>query len=134
MNKKFFESLLTFMMVAMLSVGFASCGGDDEDDNLDTGGNKSVVDEGSDTGVDETSQLFIGKWSGYGTWEFRADGTCTYSYNNTYNGTWKYVSKSKTLITDILNWNWNILSVTENQWTGTHLAGKKGTHTYNRVK
>ena len=31
MNKKYFWSLLTFMMVAMLSVGFASCGSDDED-------------------------------------------------------------------------------------------------------
>ena len=31
MNKKYFMHLLAVMMVAMLSVGFASCGGDDDD-------------------------------------------------------------------------------------------------------
>lgn len=33
MNKRFFWSLLTFAMVAMLSVGLVSCGDDDKDDN-----------------------------------------------------------------------------------------------------
>ena len=32
MNKKYFWNLLTFMMVAMLSFGFASCGSDDDDE------------------------------------------------------------------------------------------------------
>ena len=39
MNKKFFMSLLSIMMVAMLSVGFTSCG-DDEDS---IGGNSPIV-------------------------------------------------------------------------------------------
>lgn len=33
MNKKIFWNLLTFMMVAMVSVCFVSCGGDDEDES-----------------------------------------------------------------------------------------------------
>ena len=32
MNKKYFWSLLSIMMVAMLSFGFVSCGGDDDDE------------------------------------------------------------------------------------------------------
>jgi hypothetical protein len=36
MNKKLFCSLLTIMMVAMLSVGFASCGGNDDDNDVKT--------------------------------------------------------------------------------------------------
>ena len=33
MKKKYFWSLLTFMMVAMLSIGFVSCGSDDDNSN-----------------------------------------------------------------------------------------------------
>ena len=33
MNKKYFWSLLTFMMVVMMGVGFASCSKDDEDNS-----------------------------------------------------------------------------------------------------
>ena len=114
--KKFF----ILFLLSIMSISFAACGGGD--------------DEADEPKMDKTSKMFIGKWSGYGTWEFRADGTCTYTYYNTYTGTWKYASDSKTLITDITNWNWKILSVSEDQWTGTHLAGKGGTHTYNRIK
>jgi hypothetical protein len=35
MKKKYFWSLLTFMMVAMLSFGITSCGSDDDDDSTD---------------------------------------------------------------------------------------------------
>lgn len=40
MKKKFFWSMLTFLMVAIVSVGFVSCGGDDDDKN--GGGSSSV--------------------------------------------------------------------------------------------
>ena len=49
MNKKYLWSLLTFMMVAMLSIGFASCGSDD--DNEESNGTDAI-----------TSKSLIGKW------------------------------------------------------------------------
>lgn len=79
-------------------------------------------------------QTFVGRWTGYGTWEFNADGTCSYSLNWKHTGTWKYIPESQTLVTDILNWNWKVITVSENQWVGTHLAGNGSTITYSRAK
>lgn len=53
MKKKYFWSLLTFMIVAMLSVGLVSCGGDDDDDNGNVNG-------------DELVTKLQGKWEFYG--------------------------------------------------------------------
>lgn len=54
MKKKYFWSLLTFMLVAMLSVGFASCGDDDDDDAVENyegnGGNGSDTKTGMAVG------------------------------------------------------------------------------------
>ena len=44
MNKKFFWNLLTFMMVAMLSVSFVSCGGDNDDQGNPTQQTGSIAD------------------------------------------------------------------------------------------
>ena len=53
MNRKIFLfNLLNSMMVAMLSVGFISCGGDDDQDNESTG--------------DELVTKLQGKWEFYG--------------------------------------------------------------------
>ena len=58
MKKKYFWSLLTIMMVAMLSVGFASCGGENDDDmtktpnlNENTNSNEDVNDYTATTTV-----------------------------------------------------------------------------------
>ncbi len=113
------NKFINLLLVGVLCVGFFACNSDNEEDV----GNIQ----------DAEARKFIGKWDGYGYWEFNEDGTCSYSYNSTYNGTWKYEKNSKTLITDVLNWNWQIISISDDQWTGTHLAGKKGTYTYSRV-
>lgn len=42
MIKKYLLNLLTFMMVAMMSVGLTSCGGDDSDDNGGSGSGGKV--------------------------------------------------------------------------------------------
>ena len=96
---------------------------------------KSYDNSNVDSNTEEEHiQTFVGRWTGYGTWEFNADGTCSYSLNSKYTGTWKYIPESQTLVTDILNWNWKVITVSENQWVGTHLAGKGSTITYSRVK
>lgn len=92
--------------------------------------NKDIVDIDN-----EEEKIFIGKWNGYNKWEFREDGTCTYSAGSgKYDGIWKYESESKTLITNVMEWNWKIISLTQDMWVGEHLAGKKGTYTYTRIK
>lgn len=112
-----------YVLLAMLflSFSFISCSDDDEDKVGNT--------------TNKEAQIFIGKWYGYYTWEFKADGTCSYITNSkTYRGTWKYEAESKTLITDVLEWNWEIISLSQDMWVGKHLAGQKGTHTYTRIK
>ena len=99
-----------------------SCSKDSQDEPIESGNS------------DSEAKQFIGTWTGYGRWIFNADGTCEYSYNSTQKGHWSYAADSKTLITDVAEWNWHILAVSENSWTGTHLAGKKSTLTYTRVK
>lgn len=92
------------------------------------------VEETSSTKEDLVAQSFVGKWTGYGTWEFKADGTCSYSKNSSYTGTWTYIPESQTLVTNVLNWSWKVVSIAENQWVGTHLAGKGTTTTYSRIQ
>lgn len=121
MNKKIL-GLLTIVTAIMFSLTFTSCNNDDVEETIEAGTNKLEA------------KMFIGTWSGYGTWTFNEDGTCEYSYNSSYSGHWSYNSETKTLITDVLNWNWQILNITENSWTGTHLAGKGTTTTFTRVK
>ena len=65
-------SMLTIMMVAMLSVGFAACGGDDGDDS----GN-SVV--GTWSGKDGKHQLTL-------TFSNNGSGTYIARYNDSYSG------------------------------------------------
>lgn len=117
MKTKFYFLLATLIF----SLSFISCSSDDNDEVGNT--------------TNKEAQIFIGKWTGYYDWEFRADGTCTYITNSKkVNGTWKYESDSKTLITDVLEWNWEIISLSQDTWVGKHLAGKKGTYTYTRIK
>ena len=136
----------------------ASTDGDKDSESDSNDGNHSDIEASTDEGKDSepdsndgnhndieastdnsNAKMFIGTWSGYGTWTFNADGTCSYNYvswdgkSSWHTGTWSYNEETKTLITDVLTWNWQILNISENSWTGTHLAGQKNTHTYSRV-
>ena len=122
MKKNLWSLLLALLTISTSAIAFTACGDDDVEEVIEAGTN------------DSEAKMFIGTWSGYGTWTFNEDGTCEYSYNSSYSGHWSYNSETKTLITDVLNWNWQILNVTENSWTGTHLAGKRSTITFTRVK
>lgn len=122
MKKNLWPLLLTLLTISASAIAFTACSDDDAEEVIEAGTNNSEA------------KMFIGTWYGYGTWTFNEDGTCDYSYNGSYSGHWSYNSEAKILITDVLSWNWQILNVTENSWTGTHLAGKKSTITYTRVK
>lgn len=65
--KKYFWSLLTFMMVAMLSVGFASCSSDDDDE-----GGSGLSDE-------EITIILQGTWDVVG-----------YEDGETFNEVWTF--------------------------------------------
>lgn len=91
-KKKVLWSLLTIMMVAMLSVGFASCS--DSDENEPEQSTPQSTSQGSDSvtpydtlSVDE--KMIVGawdpdgideNWGSYGEWIFLADHTCEYYF------------------------------------------------------
>ena len=117
MKTKF--SFLLFVLTLILV--FASCSKNDDNETTNSNNNEA--------------KIFIGKWKGYYQREFRKDGTCTYSATTgDKEGIWRYENSSKTLITDIDEWNWKIISLSQDMWVGEHLAGKKGTFTYTRIK
>lgn len=80
---------MTIMMVAMLSVGFTSCGSDDE--NSDSA-STSIVGTWKIVGGDEWAQRKIGQLR-----TFNPDGTCEWGSSGTYTH-WK-LSGSKLLLT-----------------------------------
>jgi len=104
--------------------------------------NKNKEDYGQK--IDKESELFVGKWKGnmatvggFGTYEytfeFKTDGSCSYSgrpVTNTWEpgisgeGTmWNYNSKTNTLVTDFEGvYNFEILSITKDSWTGRRLG------------
>ena len=85
MKKKYFWSLLTFMMVTMLSVGFASCGSDDDDE--ESNGTNAI-----------TSKSLIGKWKIIEGPSPSFVGV-VYTYNS--DGTWEC---SKSIYAVYTNW------------------------------
>lgn len=120
------KNLLVLWACTMLACSFTFVSCSDDDDNNDE------IEAGT---VNANAKMFIGTWDGYGTWTFNEDGTCKYKYSSTtYSGKWSYNADTKTLITDVLTWNWEILNISEDSWTGMHLAGKKSTFTYTRIK
>ena len=91
-------------------------------------------------GLDKTAKMFVGTWvqSDNKTWEFKSDGTCTYTVTysyyptDSYTGTWKYLPEKKILVPDILDWTWEILDITDTQWVGEGGSGKR--YVYTRKK
>lgn len=112
-----------------VSTAICSCSKNNEDDPIESG--TSNIE----------AKKFIGSWvshslanGGGGIWTFNADGTCSYSRNFDYTGEWRYVPESKVLTTTILSWNWEIISISDDIWTGKALSGDKNTYTYERVE
>lgn len=80
MKRKYFWNLLTIMMVATLSVGFMSCGSDDDDNSISS---DSIIGTWIIVGGDEWAQKEIGQ-----VWTFNADGTCDWGELSPYTN-WK---------------------------------------------
>jgi len=122
--KKKFQVLLTCIICLLFNLSFMSCS---DDDSAIEGGMKN-----------SQAERFIGKWIGYGTWFFEADGTCAYRIHSfdgeddVYDGRWSYNAEKEVLATTIMEWNWQILNITDSTWTGTHLGGSGKTYTYTR--
>ncbi|MGM9690189.1 MAG: hypothetical protein ACI3ZJ_05060 [Bacteroidaceae bacterium] len=84
--KKYFLSMMSILMVAMLSVGLASCSKDDDNEKT----NPEVVDDGD---KEEDVNPLVGNWYSLDEdetydvrneclWIFNSDGTCkAYSHN-----------------------------------------------------
>lgn len=123
------KNILLKVLYAFFALCIISCSKDDD-----------KKDDSINGGTDGTeAAYFIGKWKQSDidqTWTFNANGTCVQDYNGHssyhYEGTWRYVSESKTLITDVNGWIWNVISTSDKQWTGLNVSGKKA-YTYNRI-
>ncbi|MDD6140295.1 MAG: hypothetical protein PUB61_02700 [Bacteroidales bacterium] len=120
-------SIFTLLLAFGICSTLYACSEDKEDEPIETGTS------------DAEAAKFIGTWyssdSKGGYWTFNADGTCTHTVTSNMNilyGQWSYAAESKVLTTTILSWNWMIIAVSENSWTGTHLGGNRTTFTYTR--
>lgn len=89
MKKNYFWSMLTFLVVATLSVCFVSCGGDDDESSISS---VSIIGTWRIVGGDEWAQKKIGQIR-----TFNADGTCEWGTSGTYTN-WK-LSGNELLLT-----------------------------------
>ena len=114
MKKKYFGSLLTFMMVAILCVGFVSCGSDDEEEASSGKDNNTLVGGWMD------SDLYM---------VLLTDGKMFYYKTNELvnEGNWNYNEQTGILATDVDKYQWSINLITENSWAGIRLWNQKTT-------
>lgn len=89
MKKNYFWSMLTFLVVATLSVCFVSCGDDDDESSISS---VSIIGTWRIIGGDDGAQRKIGQ-----VWLFNADGTCDWGKLSPYTN-WK-LSGSDLLMT-----------------------------------
>lgn len=128
---------MTLMMVSMLSIGFISCGGDDDEA---PGGNEQV--ESPEDNLPESSKGFVGYWRNSqdnlvtsNDFVFFGDGSC--DRYNTYNGRfldggyWTFNDITKILATTVGEWQWEVTLSNSETWAGLSLGSAK-TQTFKR--
>lgn len=129
MSKKNLGHMLAVIMVAMLSIGFASCSSDDGDGNGGSGSNVK-------TKLLETWKMVSCSSSWYSSnlryINFKNDGTCLYSSSATDLGSpckWTYNEESKMLrmYTENGYYKYNLLFEFEDNgdWCGTEVTGSE---------
>lgn len=108
--KKNFYYLLSMMMVAMLCVGFTSCGDDDDDDDVPGGGSATLVGTWKiieTAGYTADGDLYVktteSEFSYPMYYQFKANGTA--AYFEYYQGDWDvdrgtYTYNNNTIIVD----------------------------------
>ena len=115
---KKYSKILIFVILAVFCLTVTSCGKDDDDDISPAISSKSFVG----TWVEGTNRR----------WVFNSNGTCefytskfsgdprkpTLTWVKQKNGTWSYKAETNILFTNVYNWNWYILNVERDSWSG----------------
>lgn len=88
MRKTSLFQLMTILMVTLLSLGFASCGSDD-DDSVDSSGNGTII------GTWEETDYTDGTWQ----WTFNSNGkgSCKVTNKTTYSFSFDYILNGSSL-------------------------------------
>lgn len=131
MSKKNLGHLLALLMVAMLSIGFASCSSDDDDGNGGSSNNVKTKLLGTWKMVSCSSSWYS---SSFKYINFKNDGTCLYSSSTGFEYTdldspckWTYNEESKMLrmYTEDGYYKYNLLFEFEDNgdWSGTEVTG-----------
>ena len=137
--KKYFMMLLSIMFVATMSVGFVSCGDDDEevvpkdektisDDTSSSSNSNPSEDSESETTLSPEEQKFVGYWyirvgANEHYFLFLPDGKAVrseqrYGEWQYTHGEWQYNPQTKLLATTIDMWQFEVTAVFDNAWTG----------------
>ena len=114
------------MMVATQSVGFVSCGSDDDDEQV----------ENPEDNLPDSSKSFVGYWRNSQAnlvsscdFAFFADGTCDrYKSYDGYlvdEGYWTFNDLSKVLATTVGEWQWEVTLSNSETWAGISLGSAK---------
>ncbi len=151
MNKKIFRRLLAILMIAVMNVGIASCGGDDDDNageqqSANTGGQQPGNTDGQQQ-LPEASRFYVGNWKctvssgSIHYFTFSANGAVVYvltepAYKqgqliensmSKREGTWRYEKAdehSGLLYTTIEGFaTIAIMNTAENYWNGITTSG-----------
>ena len=121
--------LWAMMVIAVLCIGFTSCGDDDEDDNNGRTSLKAMAGYWNISTLKYSMVLFNeGVMKGRG-WETNSRGDII--YGNITTGNWNYDEQTKTLATSALYNNnslqWLITMLNDDNWTGVALWNDKNT-------
>lgn len=121
--------LWAMMVIAVLCIGFTSCGDDDEDDNNGRTSLKAMAGYWNISTLKYSMVLFNeGVMKGRG-WETNSRGDVI--YGNITTGNWNYDEQTKTLATSALYNNnslqWLITMLNDDNWTGVALWNDQNT-------
>jgi|GEM_PF-6712915 len=138
MKKNIFKWLYIFVM-AVVCVGFASCGDDDEEvvpkdektnsDGTDSSSDSNPSEDGeSETTLSPEEQKFVGYWyirvgANEHYFLFLPDGKAVrseqrYGEWQYTHGEWQYNPQTKLLATTIDMWQFEVTAIFDNSWTG----------------
>ena len=112
-KKKNWLQLLAIMMVAVLCVGFVSCGGDDDD--------------GAPVSSGKENKSLLGGWSEMNfSMVLMTNGKMLYKKDKDINqGNWNYNEQTGVLATDVESYQWMVNLISEDSWAGIRLWTQK---------
>lgn len=140
MKKLFSFNKLAIAMVALLSVGFVSCGDDDE--NVTPAPNNGEEVAKPEDNLPEKTRAFVGYWRNSQTdseaccdFLFLPDGKClryrTSDGSFIDEGYWTFDENTNILATTVGGWQWQVTLSNSATWAGFSIASST-TQSYNR--